>query len=132
MDDCSANISLLIHSLCFSALVLVFLLVRPSLSFRPLFGRLLRLHGPRYLVVLAPSWALRCLLGAFWTLLGASWSLLGASWVPFWVSRVPFDLSWAPLGRLLGSSWVLLGASWAVLAASWGRRAIQERPDVDF
>ena len=99
-------------------------LARPSISFRFLFGRLLRLHGPRCLfaffsaasfactalVILSlsfrTSWAL---LGHFLPLLGLSWPLLGRSW-PLLGS------SWAALGR----SWEALGELLAALGRSWG------------
>ena len=92
--------------------------------FRALFGRLLRLHGPRRLFDLfsatyfactalvifslsfRPSWGpLRSLfaaLGALLAGLGRSWAALGRSG--------------APLGPLLGA----LGCSWASLGRSWG------------
>ena len=83
---------------------------RPSFSFRSLFGRLLRLHGPRYLFaffsgVLGPLGslfaALGALLAALGRLLGAFGNLLGTSW------------------SLLGASWGVLGRTWAVLGRSW-------------
>ena len=55
---------------------------RPSSSFRSLFVRLFRLHGPRYLFVIfsfsfRTSWAL---LGSVFASLGPSWLLLGPCW----------------------------------------------------
>jgi hypothetical protein len=83
---------------------------RPSFSFRSLFGRLLRLHGPRYPFaffsgVLGPLGSLFAALGALLAALGRSWAALRCSW--------------EALGRLLGASWALLGSSWPLLGRSW-------------
>ena len=93
---------------------------RPSLSFRSLFGRVLRLHGSLYRFALFSAACFACtalvffslfsrvswgLLGHFLPLLGLSWALLGRSW--------------APLGPLLGALGGLLGLSWPLLGRSW-------------
>ena len=92
---------------------------RPSSSFRSLFVRLLRLHGPRYLFVifsdlLGPSWVSCCrswvLLAHFVPLLGLSWPLLGRSWEPLGRLLAALGPLLGALGRLLGGSWRLLGS----------------------
>ena len=66
---------------------------------RSLFGRLLRLHGPRYLFaffldVLGPLGSLFAALGALLAALGRSWAALGRTWVAL-------NRSYAALGPLL-------------------------------
>ena len=108
---CSILLSALLRSLLF------------ALSLRFLFGRLLRLHGPRYLFALFSTACFACtglvilslsfrtswaFLGHFLPLLGLSWPLLGA-----------LGPLLAALGLLLGRSWALLGGSWEALGSSW-------------
>ena len=83
---------------------------RPSLSFRSLFGRLLRLHGPRYL-----SFSFR----TSWAPLGSVFAALGRSWVTFWRPWGSLGRSWAALGR----SWEALGRLLAALGAILERHA---------
>ena len=109
-------------------------------------GRLLRLHGPRFLFALfsaacfactalvifslsfrppaslaRPSFSFRYLFGLLFQQI-ACLALLAYAFCSFVRSWPVLGLSWPLLGRswaLLGRSWPLWGSSWAALGRSW-------------
>ena len=135
---CFACTALVIFSLSFRPPAS---LARPSFSFRSLFGRLLRLHGPRYLFALfstacfactalvfillsfRPPVSTNCLLGSLGLCFLLVCSLL-AGLGPLLAALGPLLGALGPLlaalGLLLGRSWALLGGSWGALGRSWG------------
>ena len=94
-------------------------LARPWLSFRCLFGCLLRLHGLRYLFALFSVACFACTALVIFFVLFSAARFACTALVIFSLS---FLVSWGPLRSLfaaLGCSWGSLGHSWATLGRSW-------------